>query len=315
MSLVQNIISLWSELHHSLFGMLVGFWLFIIGILSYRLFPKSAFSMLLEAAFEWIYNFFSSILEWEKNSWIVHYVTLLFFIILVYNLAGLIFDPLASITWFDELLWEFNLSKIITIATWDIHFNAALAVVSIIIMLYAQWDAMNTNGATWIKKSLLKIWKTLYEYIPIFGKNLVSVEQWTMPMYAYAPLRLFIKLFDIVVSLFIWILDIVWLFAKILSLAARLFGNMMAWWILSKLLIVWSWVIVWWVIHTLFKVDANFPVLLPLIVYAQWLLVALIQAFVFPLLVAIFIKVAQGDDEDTNDVQQNVPVGEHTQYA
>jgi F0F1-type ATP synthase membrane subunit a len=38
---------------------------------------------------------------------------------------------------------------------------------------------------------------------------------------------------------------------------------------------------------------ADFPVLGPLILYAQGLLVALIQAFVFPLLVAIFIKIAQ----------------------
>lgn len=37
----------------------------------------------------------------------------------------------------------------------------------------------------------------------------------------------------------------------------------------------------------------NFPVLLPIIVYAQGLLVAVIQAMVFPLLVAIFIRMAE----------------------
>jgi F0F1-type ATP synthase membrane subunit a len=36
----------------------------------------------------------------------------------------------------------------------------------------------------------------------------------------------------------------------------------------------------------------NFPIILPLLVYAQWLLVAIIQAMVFPLLVAIFIRMA-----------------------
>ena len=37
---------------------------------------------------------------------------------------------------------------------------------------------------------------------------------------------------------------------------------------------------------------AEFPILFPLIVVLQWLLVAVIQAFVFALLTAIFIKVA-----------------------
>jgi F0F1-type ATP synthase membrane subunit a len=36
----------------------------------------------------------------------------------------------------------------------------------------------------------------------------------------------------------------------------------------------------------------NFPIILPLLVYAQGLLVAIIQAMVFPLLVAIFIRMA-----------------------
>jgi F0F1-type ATP synthase membrane subunit a len=37
----------------------------------------------------------------------------------------------------------------------------------------------------------------------------------------------------------------------------------------------------------------DMPILFPLIVYLQELLVAFIQALVFPLLVAIFIKVAK----------------------
>lgn len=39
----------------------------------------------------------------------------------------------------------------------------------------------------------------------------------------------------------------------------------------------------------------EFPILFPLIVVLQWLLVAVIQAFVFALLTAIFIKVATED--------------------
>jgi F0F1-type ATP synthase membrane subunit a len=39
----------------------------------------------------------------------------------------------------------------------------------------------------------------------------------------------------------------------------------------------------------------NFPILFPLVVVLQGLLVAVIQAFVFALLTAIFIKVATED--------------------
>ncbi|NOZ45037.1 MAG: hypothetical protein GXP45_08070 [bacterium] len=41
----------------------------------------------------------------------------------------------------------------------------------------------------------------------------------------------------------------------------------------------------------------DFPILAPLILYAQGLLVAVIQAFVFPLLVGIFMKLAQTNAE------------------
>jgi F0F1-type ATP synthase membrane subunit a len=37
----------------------------------------------------------------------------------------------------------------------------------------------------------------------------------------------------------------------------------------------------------------EFPIIAPILLYAQELLVAFIQALVFPLLVAIFIKVAK----------------------
>ena len=52
--------------------------------------------------------------------------------------------------------------------------------------------------------------------------------------------------------------------------------------------------------------------ILPIIIYLQGLLVALIQAFVFPLLVAIFVKVAQEDEDETlhpvtEAVEQVVP--------
>ena len=44
----------------------------------------------------------------------------------------------------------------------------------------------------------------------------------------YYPLWALVKLFDIAISLFVGFLDIVGVFAKVISLAFRLFGNMMA---------------------------------------------------------------------------------------
>jgi F-type H+-transporting ATPase subunit a len=111
-----------------------------------------------------------------------------------------------------------------------------------------------------------------------------------MPAWQYYPAKIVVKIFDIAISLFVWFLDIVGIFAKVLSLTARLYGNMLAWWILLGLLVVW--------VNSFTQniASADFPVLAPLILYAQGLLVTVIQAFVFPLLVAIFIKIAQGNE-------------------
>ncbi len=47
-----------------------------------------------------------------------------------------------------------------------------------------------------------------------------------MSKYLYYPLWIIAKIGDIIISLFLGLLDIVGLFAKVISLAFRLFGNM-----------------------------------------------------------------------------------------
>jgi F0F1-type ATP synthase membrane subunit a len=44
---------------------------------------------------------------------------------------------------------------------------------------------------------------------------------------------------------------------------------------------------------TIGLLNIDMPLLIPLIVYLQEILVSFIQAFVFPLLIAIFVKVAK----------------------
>ncbi len=51
------------------------------------------------------------------------------------------------------------------------------------------------------------------------------------------------------------------------------------------------WAVVW--LTTVVFKNFEFPVVAPIIIYLQELLVAMIQAFVFPLLIAIFVKVAK----------------------
>ena len=92
------------------------------------------------------------------------------------------------------------------------------------------------------------------------------------------------KIGDIVISMFIWLLDIIGIFARIISLSLRLFGNMSAGSILLNVAYLWLWS------ATVALAATNIPLLLPLIVYIQWILSVLIQAFVFSLIVWIGIK-------------------------
>lgn len=174
----------------------------VLFILLYKIFPKSGFSTALELVTEKIYEFFEEIMgEKEKRS-IKTYVVVLFFIIIISNLLGLLIDflklPLPQLEeWF-------------SIPTSNINFTVALSSVAVVIMLIVQY------------KSMGGLIKHLNEYLPIRGKNILTVERGTMPLIAYYPLKIVVKLFDIGISLFIGFLDIIGLFAKVLSLAARL---------------------------------------------------------------------------------------------
>ena len=117
--------------------------------------------------------------------------------------------------------------------------------------------------------------------------DLIPYERWKLPASVDWLVFILVKFFDITISLFLWALEIVWHGAKIISLSFRLFWNMTSG---SILLIMLFWAISWLTMN-LFHIE--FPVIWPVILYMQELLVAFIQALVFPLLIAIFIKVAK----------------------
>ncbi len=253
--------------------------IFVLLILWYKFFRNSNIMILFELLFEKILEFFEDILWVEEKSWIKLYVTLLFFIILISNLLGLWLEFLAPIFW-NTPEWHPVLEHYIKIPTADINFNIAMAIIWVIIVLIEQFK-------------FLWFFKAIYEYVPLLWKDYIPYERWKLPKYVDIPLYLFIKVFDIIISVFLGLLEIVGHWAKIISLSFRLFWNITSGWLLL-------WMLYWglamlssWLSTKAFWTSINFPIIFPDIIYFQELLVALIQALVFPLLIAIFIKVAK----------------------
>ena len=254
-------------------------WLLIVFIfLAYQLqyHPNSKIAFVYEYLYEVVYNFYESI-TWKGSVAITSYVVSLFFVIFLANILGTVSDFIAPIFWVNAQ-WVFHLSEIFLIPSADIHFNLALASMSVLILLIVQFWGL---GLKWF----------FTHYFPITGNGYMKIERWSMrPVYFYM-LFPFVKAFDIIVSLFLWFLDIIGLLAKIVSLSFRLFGNIVSGWVLLTMMIVG--LSEFTAGFTTFIGGVSFPVVLPLIVYAQSMLVACIQAMVFALLVAIFIRVGQ----------------------
>lgn len=233
------------------------------------------FSVLFELLYEKVYLFYESILwEWEKK-WIKTYIVFLFFMILISNILGVVLEFVAPVFWIDEK-WEFIMEHYIKNPTVSLSFTLALSVSSIFMLLVIQFTKW------WYRHFFL-------EYLPVFWKWYIFIERGNLNKYIFYVLNSFVKLFDIVLSLFISILEMLGLFAKVVSLAFRLFGNMISWNILITIIIISLSVatkemtsFLWWWF--------SFPIIFPIFIYLQEILIALVQAFVFPLLVSIFIK-------------------------
>lgn len=223
------------------------------------------FILLFEMMFEKIYDFFIEIIGEHQKYWVKSFVIWMFFVILFSNLMGTLLD-------FVGIAFP-GLEEWIIAPTTDANFNIAMAVVSVLLILYLQMKHL------WVGKFF-------YEYVPLFWKNIITIERGTMPKLVYYPLWLFAKLFDILISLFVGALDIIGNFAKVISLSFRLTGNMMSGTILLGMLVMGLKAL------TSSMTGFEFPILFPLIIVLQGVLVAIIQAFVFALLTAIFIKVA-----------------------
>lgn len=252
-------------------GVIVWLWIELIImfslILLFRYKKNSSLVLFFELVFEKVYDFFEDLLGVEEKTWIKLYVTGVFFIIIFSNLLWVFLEFLLPVFWHE-------MEEFVKIPTADINFNIAMALISIWIVLLEQFRHL------WL-------FHFLHEYFPVKWKNYIPYERGVLPKTLDMVVFWIIKMFDIVISLFLWLLEIIGLFAKIISLSFRLFWNVTSGGILLAMLIgALSWL-------TMKLANVEFPVLFSLVVYIQEILVAFIQAFVFPLLVAIFIKVAK----------------------
>lgn len=264
---MQNIINDMLVWQASFTGLLFEVWIIALLYIGYKFFPKSGIVIMFELFFEKAYEFFEDILWKDEKKWIKMYIIGMFFIIVFSNLLWVFLEFLTPVFWH-------SMEEFIKIPTADINFNIAMAVVWVIIVILEQFKAL------WF-------WKAIHEYVPIKWKDLIPFERWNLPFAVDWFVYILVKFFDIAISMFLWVLEIVGHAAKVISLSFRLFWNMTSGWILLAMLI--------WGVSALTTslVGIEFPIIWPVILYLQELLVAFIQALVFPLLVAIFIKVAK----------------------
>jgi len=240
-------------------------------------FPKSSAAILFEYMYEKVFGFYESVLGTESNLKTKTFIVALFFIIFITNIAWVILDFIAPI-FGTNASGAFILSEYIRIPSSDIQFNLALAIVSMLLLLYLQF------GSLGVKNFFLT-------YFPLTGKWYLEIEKWSVNPTLYMILFPIIKFFDIVISLFLAFLDLIGLLAKIVSLSFRLFWNIISGGVLIAMLIV---AMSGFTENlTGFLWGISFPIIAPIFLYLQSLLVACIQAMVFPLLVAIFIRVSQ----------------------
>ena len=192
--------------------LLLEVWIIALLYIGYKFFPKSGIMIMFELFFEKSYEFFEDILWKDEKKWIKMYIITMFFIIVLSNLLWVFLEFLTPI--FGE-----SMEHYIKIPTADINFNIAMAVVWVIIVILEQFKAL------WF-------WTAIHEYVPIKWKDLIPYERGNLPFALDWFVFILVKFFDIAISLFLWVLEIVGHAAKVISLSFRLFWNMTSGWIL-----------------------------------------------------------------------------------
>lgn len=288
-----------------IFGLILEILFILFLAFSITRFPNSRFSILFEVVYTEMYSFYLDILGKKEDKWVLNYILTLFSIIFFSNVLGVALELISPFFGIDAE-WEFTLDKYIAIPSSDINFNLAMAIMSTAVLIYVQikWEGIG---------------KFLYQFIPFKGKWYIPMERGQLKPIIYYPLYLFTKSLDIIISIFLGLMDITEYFARIISLSFRLFGNIMSWGILLGMVFVWLWYVTTslgkWIgsfLETVFSflwfswvwiaignlLGHNFPVIIPILIYIEDIMVSFIQAMVFALLISIFIKVARIEAEE-----------------
>lgn len=270
-----------------------------------RKFPNNKLSILFEVVYSKMHAFYLDILGKKEDKWILNYILTLFCVIFFSNVLWVVLELISPFFWINSE-GEFLLDTYIAIPSSDINFNLAMAIMSMAVLIYIQ---IKGEG----------IGKFLYQFIPFKGKWYIPIERWNLRPVFYYPLYIFTKFFDIIISIFLGLLDVVEYFARIISLSFRLFGNIMSWGILLGMVFVWIWALttsIWKGVGNFLEIvfswlwfpwiwvsignllGHNFPVVIPIFMYIEDIMVSFIQAMVFALLISIFIKVARIEAEE-----------------
>ncbi|MEF2175139.1 MAG: F0F1 ATP synthase subunit A [Candidatus Absconditabacteria bacterium] len=241
-------------LSQTLLTALFGTLLFSVFVLIYNILkksnPENGFVMFFEMGLEKLSSFIDEV-GGDHFPMYAKSMAVFFFVYLFWNnLVGVVGDMFSLVV--PALHHYFRP------ATTDITFNAVLAVVGVI---GAMVFGFQSSGLHYLNK-----------YFPIKGLGIVPKVN--------SVLTFFLKIFDIILGMFIGLLELIGELARIISLSLRLFGNILAGVVLLGLGVAGA--------IGIFKV----PFLLPIVVFVVEIFVGFLQAFVFTLLIVVYFKMA-----------------------
>ncbi|MCK9466933.1 MAG: F0F1 ATP synthase subunit A [Candidatus Absconditabacterales bacterium] len=232
----------------------IGTILFIIFSLTYFFFkkknPHNKFVNLVDTGLEGIMDFFADLGE-DLSYGVIKIVTFIFVYILWCNVFGLIGDLFV-------LVIPNSHSYFRPVST-DIFFNLTLAGIAVVASIIY---GFKVHGFKYVEK-----------YFGYRGLGLVPKVNSVGTFFG--------KIGDIILGLFMGIIETAGELSKMLSLSLRLFGNILAGMVLLGLIVMAA--------NAIFTT----PAILPLIVVLFELFVGFLQAFVFTMLVLVYFKIAQ----------------------
>lgn len=249
----------WFHFSQTLLASWLSLVVFLLFVYIYNFLKKrneaNFFVAMIDMLIETMDDFFGSVSDKIPTS-VKTYILFLFIYILWNNLFGLVLDMFSTVVP--------ALEETFRPVSTDIYFNAMLAVFGV---LWSIVYGFKNNGFHFLERYIPLKW------VGISGNKPDKIWKW--------PLWLIVKILDILLGLFIWLLEFIGEFTKMLSLTLRLFWNIFAWVVLLILVVSAT------------MAAIKVPFLAPLVVVVMELLVSFLQAFVFALLVLIYFKMAE----------------------